>query len=320
MRSFKSILLTGGAGFIGSTLLRKLLERPDVHRVVVLDAFTYAGDRGNLTGPDQDPRFHLVEGSINDATLVQKTLDDYQVSGIFHLAAESHVDRSIIDPSNFVHTNIGGTSCLIECARSGKLPLLICSSDEVYGSTPVHYKFTESQPLRPSSPYSASKASADLLALAAVTTHLQDIVIARCTNSYGPRQHHEKLIPKLIHQALRNQPLSLYGSGQQIRDWMHVDDCALGLIAVFERGTQGNIYHLGASCESTNLGIARRLLKLLHKPESLITHVQDRPGHDVRYALNVSRSLQTLQWKARIPFRAGFEAVVRELASQLRPS
>jgi len=142
MRSFKSILLTGGAGFIGSTLLRKLLERPDVHRVVVLDAFTYAGDRGNLTGPDQDPRFHLVEGSINDAPLVQKTLDDYQVSGIFHLAAESHVDRSIIDPSNFVHTNIGGTSCLIECARSGKLPLLICSSDEVYGSTPVHYKFT----------------------------------------------------------------------------------------------------------------------------------------------------------------------------------
>ncbi len=300
--------------------MRKLLERSDISRLVVLDSLTYAGDRRNLSGPDQDPRFHFVEGSINDPELVQKLLKDAAITGIFHLAAESHVDRSIADPANFVHTNVGGTSCLLDCARLAQVPILICSTDEVYGPTPVHTTFSESDPLKPSSPYSASKAAADLMAIAAVTTYGQDVVIARCTNNYGPRQHREKLIPRFVYQALRDEPLPIYGSGQQIRDWIHVDDCALGLIAAYEHGTKANVYHIGASSESTNLGIARRLLKTLHKPESLITHVTDRPGHDMRYALNVSRSLQILGWKARIPFRTGFSEVVRELASDLRPA
>ena len=158
------------------------------------------------------------------------------------------------------------------------------------------------------------------MALAAVKTYGQDVVIARCTNNYGPRQHREKLIPHFIYQALRDQPLPIYGSGQQIRDWIHVEDCALGLIATYERGTKANVYHIGANSESTNLGIARRLLKILHKPETLITYVTDRPGHDMRYALNVSRSLQILGWKARIPFRTGFGEIVRELAADLRPA
>jgi len=300
--------------------VRKLLERTDLDRLVVLDALTYAGNLKNLSGPDQDPRFHFIEGSVNDAALVTRILAEAEITGIFHLAAESHVDRSISDPANFVHTNVVGTSCIVDCARHAQVPLLICSTDEVYGPTPAHLTFSESDPLNPSSPYAASKAAADLLALAAVRTYQQDLVIARCTNNYGPRQHPEKLIPHFIYLALRDQALPVYGSGQQIRDWIHVDDCALGLIAAFDKGTKGNIYHLGGNSESTNLGVARRLLKILHKPDTLICHVSDRPGHDVRYALNVSRSLQILGWKARIPFRAGFSEVVRELASDLRPS
>ncbi|MEN8695338.1 MAG: dTDP-glucose 4,6-dehydratase [Akkermansiaceae bacterium] len=318
MRSLKSVLVTGGAGFFGSALVRKLLLRNEVERLVVLDALTYAGDLRKLSGPNQDPRFHFVEGDINDSDLVARILLEGGVTGTFHLAAESHVDHSILAPADFIKTNVEGTSTLLEKTRAHGSPILICSTDEVYGTTPAHTRFSESAPLNPSSPYSASKASADLLALAALKTYGQDIVISRCTNCYGPRQHSEKLIPRLIFHALRDEALPIYGSGQQIRDWMHVDDCALGLIAAFEKGSSGQVYHLGANSEHTNLGIARRILKKLHKPETLISHVTDRPGHDVRYALDVRRSLQSLSWKARIPFRAGFEETVRELASELR--
>lgn len=318
MRSLSSILVTGGAGFIGSALVRKLLSRDELQLLIVLDSLTYAGKRENLTGPDQDPRFHFIEGDINDRDLVSRILSECRITGTLHLAAESHVDRSIKAPEDFIKTNVSGTSRLLETTRAHGSPLLICSTDEVYGSTPAHEKFSESAPLNPSSPYSASKASADLLALASVTTYDQDIVISRCSNCYGPRQHQEKLIPKLIHNALRDLSLPIYGSGQQIRDWMHVDDCALGLISTFEKGGKGNIYHLGANSEHTNLGVARSILKKLHKPESLIAHVNDRPGHDARYSLDVRRALQSLGWKARIPFRSGFEDTVRELAAKLR--
>lgn len=318
MRSLKSVLVTGGAGFIGSALVRKLLSRHEVERVVVLDALTYAGDLQKLAGPDQDPRFQFVKGDINDAKLVSDLLLEGQITGTFHLAAESHIDRSIYSPADFIQTNVAGTSTLLEQTRRHGSPLLICSTDEVYGSAPAHTKFSESAPLNPSSPYSASKASADLLALAARKTHRQDIVISRSSNCYGPRQHPEKLIPRLIFHALRDKHLPIYGSGQQIRDWMHVNDCALGLIATFEKGGSGQVYHLGANTEHTNLGIARSILKKLHKPATLISHVTDRPGHDARYALDVRRALQTLGWKARIPFRTGFEETVRELSSELR--
>lgn len=318
MRNLSSILVTGGAGFIGSALVRKLLFRNELQRLIILDSLTYAGRKENLAGPDQDPRFHFIKGDINDQTLVSRILSEGRVTGTLHLAAESHVDRSIEAPEDFIRTNVSGTANILAATRAHGSPLLICSTDEVYGSAPAHEKFSESAALNPSSPYSASKASADLLALASVTTYGQDVVISRCSNCYGPRQHQEKLIPKLIYHALRDLPLPIYGTGQQIRDWMHVDDCALGLISTFEKGGKGSIYHLGAKWERTNLGIARSILKKLHKPESLIAHVNDRLGHDVRYSLDVRRALQSLGWKARIPFRSGFEDTVRELAAELR--
>ena len=320
MRSLKSILLTGGAGFIGSTLVRQLLERPEVECLVVLDSLTYAGSRANLVGPDLDPRFHFIQGDILDRELVPRLLHDFQCTGIMNLAAESHVDRSIERPRDFISTNIGGTSALLEAAHSANTPLLQCSTDEVYGPIDFPHYADESQKLRPSSPYSASKASADLIARAAHTSYGQDIIIARCANNYGPRQHPEKLIPKLIYHALRDQPLPIYGSGQQIRDWLHVEDCANGLIATFEKGLPNRVYHLGAKFERTNLGIARSILRLLHKPESLITQVTDRPGHDARYALDPRLAFIELDWRARIPFRSGFEQVVRELSQTLRPT
>ncbi len=320
MRSLRSILLTGGAGFIGSTLARELLKRTEVEQVLILDSLTYAGNRDNLVGPDRDPRLQFIEGSILDLNLVTNLLRAHRCSGIMNLAAESHVDRSIENPRDFISTNIGGTSTLLEAARSVDVPLLQCSTDEVYGPISFPRYADESQKLRPSSPYSASKASADLIAQAMHTTYGQDIIIARCTNNYGPRQHPEKLIPRLIYHALRDQPLPIYGSGQQIRDWLHVEDCAKGLIATFEKGIPNRVYHLGAKFERTNLGIARTILKQLHKPESLIEQVADRPGHDARYALDPRLALVELDWRARIPFRSGFEQVVRELSQTLRPT
>lgn len=320
MRSLRSILLTGGAGFIGSNLTRQLLARRDLENLTILDALAEGGDRANLVGPDRDPRFHFVEGDINDRDLLSRLLHERSYSGLFNLAAESHVDRSISDPGKFLQTNVLGTSCLLEAARAAGVPFLQCSTDEVYGSVPYPQRADESRKLRPSSPYSASKAAADFLVRAAHQTHEQDVVIARCTNNYGPRQHREKLIPTLIYHALRDQPLPLYGSGRQIRDWIHVDDCALGLIATFEKGFTNRIYHLGAKFERTNLGMARDVLHHLHKPESLISHVADRPGHDERYALEPRRALVELSWRARIPFRSAFSEVVRELSQSLRPS
>jgi dTDP-glucose 4,6-dehydratase len=320
VRSLRSILLTGGAGFIGSSLARLLLERNDLEKLIVLDKLTYAGDRGNLVGPDQDARFHFVEGDISNQELVARLLEQFKGTGIMHLAAETHVDRSITKPACFIDTNIVGTSSLLEVARSFGTPFLQCSTDEVYGPVAFPGQADEFSRLKPSSPYSASKAGADLLVQAAHTTYGQDVIIARCTNNYGPRQHLEKLIPTLIHHALRDQPLPIYGSGRQIRDWIHVEDCAKGLIATFEKGFSNRTYNIGAKFERTNLGIAREILKFLHKPESLISHVEDRLGHDDRYALNPRLALIELDWRARIPFRSGFEKVVRELANTLRPA
>jgi|TARA_B110000438_G_scaffold67649_1_gene68000 dTDP-glucose 4,6-dehydratase len=320
VRSLRSILLTGGAGFIGSTLARQLLARPDVEQLVVLDRLTYAGSRANLITLDQDDRFHFVEGDIRDLGLVTNLLEKHHCSGIMNLAAESSVDRSIKNHEDFITTNVSGTAGLLQAARTVDVSFLQCSTDEVYGSALFPNQLDESAKIRPSSPYSASKASADLMVQAAHTTYGQDVVIARCTNTYGPRQHLEKLIPTIIYHALRDLPVPIYGTGQQIRDWIHVDDCAKGLISVFEKGFSNRAYNLGAKCERTNLGIARVILKQLHKPESLIDHIQDRPGHDARYAINPRLALIELEWRARIPFRSGFEAVIRELSQSLRPS
>lgn len=318
LRSLQSILLTGGAGFIGSTLARVLLAREDVEKIIILDKLTYAGNPDNLSEIQQLPHIHFIKGDILDENLVSQILTDHACTGIFNLAAESHVDRSISDPSHFFSTNILGTANIAEIARKLGIPLLQCSTDEVYGSIEAPLQLDESANLAPSSPYSASKSSADLILQAAHTTHGQDIVIARCTNNYGPRQHQEKLIPALIYNALRDQPLPIYGSGTQVRDWIHVNDCAHGLIDIFEKGRSGSIYHLGANNEFTNLEIAHLILKKMRKPTSLITHVADRLGHDTRYALNTDRAKDELGWEAKINFHEEIDNVIAELSSSLQ--
>lgn len=317
MRPLRSILVTGGAGFIGSSLVRHLLASDSVERLVVLDKLTHAGNRHNLTGPDQDPRFEFVEGDITDRSLVTELLRYHGITGVFNLAAESNPDRSSASPNDFVATNITGTTNLLEVCRAASAPLLQCSTDGVYGSILPPDKFTEDRILAPSSPYAASKAAADLLCLAACTTYQQDLVITRCSNNYGPRQHGEKLIPTIIRHALRDEPIPLYGGGMQIRDWLHVDDHCRGLIAAFLRGKTGQIFNLGGHCERTNVGVARNVLKTLGKPESLISTVPDRPGHDTRYSVNTAKALGFLGWAPLAKMPSALPVVVRELAAGL---
>ena len=316
MRALKSILLTGGAGFIGSNLVRHLLKQDDIECLVVLDKLTYAGNREHLIGPDEDPRFHFVEGDINDRALVSKLLEEHAITGVFNLAAESHVDRSIADSSDFVATNIGGTATLLEATREGKIPLLQCSTDEVYGAITAPEKATEEHVLKPSSAYAASKAGADLLCLAAHHTHGQDVIITRCTNNYGPRQNTEKLIPLIVSKGSRDEEIPIYGNGLQIRDWIHVDDHCEGLIAAWRRGKGGQVYHFAGHCERTNLGIARSTLDCLRKPHTLIKSVPDRLGHDERYALDTAKSGLWFGWAPQRNFREHFPDVVRALVTE----
>ncbi|MBK1835623.1 dTDP-glucose 4,6-dehydratase [Roseibacillus ishigakijimensis] len=318
MRSLRSILLTGGAGFIGSSLVRHLLKEDEVEKVVILDKLTYAGRRENIRQPLEDPRCHFVQGDVCDAGLLAQLFAEHHFSGVFHLAAESHVDRSIAKADDFVTTNILGTSLLLDQAREHEIPLLHCSTDEVYGPIPSPEKAKEDAPLRPSSPYAASKASADLLCQAAHHTHGTDIVISRCTNNYGPRQHPEKLIPLLVQRALRDEPLPIYGNGLQIRDWIHVDDHCRGLIAIYRRGRSGDVYHLAGHRERTNIGVARSILDALRKPHSLIEHVADRPGHDLRYALDTEKAMMWFGWQPLVSFQDGFADTIRALSAELR--
>ena len=316
MRHLKSILLTGGAGFIGSSLARHLLKEADLERLVILDKLTYAGNRQNLTLPEQDPRCHFIQGDVCDAALVEKILNEHQITGILHLAAESHVDRSIANANDFIITNVYGTSVLLDAARKFGTPFLHCSTDEVYGSVTTPDKLKEDAPLKPSSPYAASKASADLLCQAATHTHGVDTVITRCTNNYGPRQYPEKLIPLFIQRALKDEPLPLYGNGMQIRDWIHVDDHCTGLIAAWRRGKSGQVYHFAGHCERTNLGMARSILDALRKPHTLIEQVTDRPGHDERYALDTEKAMMWFGWQQQNNFRDAFPETVRALSSE----
>lgn len=309
-------LVTGGAGFIGSALVRLLLARPEVERVVVLDKLTYAGSMERLPEGGHHPRVTFIRGDVADRETLVHLLDFHGITGVLHLAAESHVDRSIERPDDFITTNIVGTARLLDICRHAGIPMLHCSTDEVYGSIQAG-SFTEDSPLRPSSPYSASKTSADLLCLAAATTYGQDVVITRGSNNYGPRQHPEKLIPRMIQCALRNEPLPVYGSGLQVRDWMHTDDHGSGLIAAYLKGAPANVYNLGARCERANLDLVRMILAILGKPESLIHHVTDRPGHDLRYAVDPSKAERDLGWAPRAVFERDFTATVHQLAREL---
>jgi dTDP-glucose 4,6-dehydratase len=311
-------LVTGGAGFIGSNFVQHLLEaRPNVE-VVNLDALTYAGNLVSLEDVETHPCYRFVHGDICDGDVVREALAGVDV--VFNLAAESHVDRSIIQDAPFVRTNVLGTATLLAAALAeGVSRFVQVSTDEVYGELPWRDpsagdprapKFTEETPVAPRSPYSASKAAGDHLALAYHATHGMDVVVTRCSNNYGPYQYPEKLIPVMITRALEDEPLPVYGDGLYVRDWIHVDDHCRGLLAAAERGRGGRVYNFGGDAERTNMSLVREVLDILGKPESLIAHVKDRPGHDRRYAIDASRAKTELGWKPTVDFDEGLHRTV----------
>ena len=298
-----NVLVTGGCGFIGSNLVRLLLaERPD-WRVVNLDKLTYAGNAENLADLEGSPRYRFVRGDIANGELVAEVIRSEKIDAVMHLAAESHVDRSILAPAVFIETNVRGTQVLLEAARElGVKRFLHVSTDEVYGSLGETGLFTEETPLAPSSPYSSSKAGSDLLALAYAHTFGMHVVVTRCSNNYGPFQFPEKLIPLMIANAIRDLPLPVYGDGRNVRDWIHVEDHCRGLLAALERGKKGEVYNFGASSERRNIEIVKQVLALVGKPETLIQYVKDRPGHDRRYAIDASKVRRELGWAPRHAF------------------
>jgi dTDP-glucose 4,6-dehydratase len=307
----QTVLVTGGAGFIGNNLVRFLRrERPE-WTVVNLDKLTYAGNAESIADLRQDPRHVFVRGDIANAELVEQLIRHYSVDAILNLAAESHVDRSILGPGIFVETNVSGTQVLLEAARQARVKrFLQISTDEVYGSLGASGKFTEASPLRPSSPYSASKAAADLLVLAYGHTFGLDVVVTRCSNNYGPYQFPEKLIPLMIVNALEGRKLPVYGDGMQVRDWIHVEDHCRALLAALEKGRGGEVYNVGSDNEWPNIQIVGRLLEILQKPRDLIEHVKDRPGHDRRYAIDAAKARAELGWSPGILFPDGLKSTV----------
>jgi dTDP-glucose 4,6-dehydratase len=311
-------LVTGGAGFIGSNFVRYLLaERPGTE-VVNLDALTYAGHLESLAGLQGAPRYEFQHGDICDGALVSKLMRGVDV--VFNLAAESHVDRSIVEDAPFIRTNVLGTGTLLAATLAeGVSRFVQVSTDEVYGELPWRDpsdgdssapRFTEDTPVSPRSPYSASKAGADHLALAYHATHGLDVVITRCSNNYGPHQYPEKLIPVAITRAMADRPVPVYGDGLYVRDWIHVRDHCSGLLAAAERGRAGGVYNFGGDAERTNLSVVREVLRSLGKPESLIEHVQDRPGHDRRYAIDASRAKAELGWRPTTELAMGLRETV----------
>jgi dTDP-glucose 4,6-dehydratase len=307
-----NVLITGGAGFIGSNLIRLVLAERPGWRVVNLDKLTYAGNAENLADVRDDPRYRFVRGDIANGELVAEIMASERIEAVMHLAAESHVDRSILAPAVFIETNVRGTQVLLEAARElGLRRFVHVSTDEVYGSLGPEGLFTEETPLAPSSPYSASKAASDLLALAYAHTFGQDVVVTRCSNNYGPYQFPEKLIPLMTSNAIQGRRLPVYGDGLNVRDWIHVDDHCRGLVAALERGKAGQVYNFGAGAERHNIGIVKLILKSLGKDESLIEYVKDRLGHDRRYAIDASKARRALGWAPRRSFEAGLEETVR---------
>ncbi len=326
----KRILVTGGAGFIGSAVLRHLIRDTDWD-VVNVDSLTYAGNLESLADIDGDPRYHFEQVDIRDAGEVARLFEQYRPAAIMHLAAESHVDRSIDGPAAFMETNIIGTYTLLEAARKYWMGLSVAeqaafrfhhvSTDEVYGSLGAEGMFTEETAYQPNSPYSASKASSDHLVRAWHHTYGLPVITTNCSNNYGPYQFPEKLVPLMIINALEGKPLPVYGAGDQIRDWLYVDDHARALVTVLERGTLGEVYNIGGHNEMKNLDVVQTLCNLLEErvPEhppgvaryaDLITHVADRPGHDLRYAIDAGKIERELGWVPQETFESGFRKTV----------
>ena len=324
-----TVLVTGGAGFIGCNFVRQwMAEEPA--RLVSLDKLTYAGNLDSLAEAMDDPRHVFVEGDVRDGRLVARLLAEHQVGAVVHFAAESHVDRSIDGPAAFVETNVVGTFRLLEAARAhweglpeparSRFRFLHVSTDEVYGSLGPEGKFTETTPYGPRSPYSASKAASDHFVRAYRHTYGLPVLVTNCSNNYGPYQFPEKLIPLMILNALEGKPLPVYGDGQQVRDWIYVEDHCRAVRTVLARGTPGEVYNIGGACERANLDVVRTICEtvdrlrpgLPHAPcTSLVTFVADRPGHDRRYAIDASKIRAELGWQPREDFESGLQRTVR---------
>ncbi len=306
------LVVTGGAGFIGSAFVRAVLARGAPPEVLVLDALTYAGNVANLDPVAGHPMLRFERVDIRDEGAVQAAFGRFRPDVVVHFAAESHVDRSIISPLDFVSTNVQGTGVILEAARSWSPDLIVhVSTDEVYGSIDHPALACEEFPLRTASPYSASKAASDLLAQAYWRTYGLPVIVSRASNNYGPYQYPEKLIPLLIANALERLPLPIYGDGLQVRDWLHVEDHCCAIEALIDRGRPGQLYNVGGGCQLSNIEVARRVLACCGAPESLIQNVTDRPGHDRRYALDGAKLEAETGWKPRVDFDEGLRRTVR---------
>jgi dTDP-glucose 4,6-dehydratase len=304
-----TLLVTGGCGFIGSNFIRHLLTTDSDVSIVNFDALTYAGNLANLSDVKNHPQYRFIKGDVSNANDVRKAMAG--VTDVIHFAAESHVDRSIMDSGPFVRTNVIGTQILLDAAREFNVKKYVqVSTDEVYGSLGATGLFTEETPLQPNSPYSASKTGADLLVRSYFHTHGMHCVTTRCSNNYGPYQFPEKLIPLFISNLMNDQQVPVYGDGQQVRDWIHVLDHCRGVEAAWRNGQAGEVYNFGGKCEKANLEITHLLLDLLGKPKSLIKYVADRPGHDRRYAIDCRKAESELGWSPIVPFKRGLNETI----------
>ncbi len=308
-----NVLVTGGCGFIGTNLVRLILaEHPDLS-VINLDLLTYAGNLENTAGLEEayPGRYSFIRGDIAEPDVVNAVFERHKIDLVLNLAAESHVDRSIEAAGVFLRTNIMGVQVLLDAALKYKVGrFLQVSTDEVYGSLGQDGRFTEDLPMKPNSPYSASKASADLLIRAYIKTYRLDAVITRCSNNYGPYQFPEKLIPLMIANALEDKELPVYGDGRNVRDWIHVQDHCRGILAVASRGRTGEAYNMGGNAEWENIAIVREILTAMRKPETLIKYVKDRPGHDFRYAMDFSKIERELGWRPGVTFKEGLKSTI----------
>lgn len=307
----RKMLVTGGAGFIGSNFIIYMLQKYPELEIVNMDALTYAGNLENLSSVQNHPHYSFTATSITDAEAVESWFQQ-GIDIVVNFAAESHVDRSILEPDIFVKTNVLGTQVLLDAARKyGVTKFVQVSTDEVYGTLGDTGLFTEETPLAPNSPYSASKAGGDLMVRAYYETFGLPVNITRCSNNYGPYQFPEKLIPLMISRALNEQPLPVYGDGLNIRDWLYVEDHCSAIDLVIHQGKPGEVYNIGGNNERTNLHIVRTILEELGKPESLITHVQDRPGHDRRYGIDPAKITRELGWKPKHDFESGIKETIQ---------
>jgi len=303
------VFITGGAGFIGSNFIRQVLSLNKRYKIVNYDKLTYAGNLANLESVADQPDYSFVRGSICDASAVEEAMRGCDV--VVHFAAESHVDRSIYEPAPVIQTNVTGTLTLLEVARKLTVSRFVhISTDEVYGDIAPGAFASEDSPLQPSSPYSASKAASDLLVRSYVRTYGFPALITRSSNNYGPYQFPEKFLPLMITNMEDDKPLPIYGDGKQQRDWLHVEDNCRGILAVLEKGRVGEVYNLGGLDVEENLNIARRLLHLAGKPESLLSYVRDRPGHDRRYALDCQKSMTELGWRPAVSLEDGLRRTI----------